>query len=45
MPHLFLFGSFIAFTVLLVHQLDSPFGGMLSASADPFTRYFALGRS
>ncbi|WP_406862093.1 hypothetical protein ABZO31_17120 [Streptomyces sp. HUAS MG47] len=36
--------GFIAFTVLLVHQLDSPFGGMLSASADPFTRYFASGR-
>ncbi|MEU8527773.1 MULTISPECIES: hypothetical protein [Streptomyces] len=37
--------GFIAFTVLLIHQLDSPFGGMFGASADPFTRYFALGGS
>ncbi|MEU6974698.1 MULTISPECIES: hypothetical protein [unclassified Streptomyces] len=32
--------GFIAFTVLLVHQLDAPFGEMLGASPDPFTRYF-----
>ncbi|WP_418958130.1 hypothetical protein [Streptomyces tritici] len=37
--------GFIAFTVLLVHQLDSPFGGMFGAPADPFIRYFALERS
>ncbi|MFC9394006.1 hypothetical protein ACFTWS_12720 [Streptomyces sp. NPDC057027] len=32
--------GFIAFTVLLIHQLDSPFGGMFGASPDAFTRYF-----
>ncbi|MFF0434958.1 hypothetical protein ACFYU9_22310 [Streptomyces sp. NPDC004327] len=32
--------GFIAFTVLLIHQLDAPFGDMLGASPDPFTRYF-----
>ncbi|MGW1510496.1 bestrophin-like domain [Streptomyces sp. NPDC002394] len=32
--------GFIAFTVLLIHQLDSPFGEMLGASPDAFTRYF-----
>ncbi|MEU8757604.1 hypothetical protein [Streptomyces sp. NPDC048659] len=32
--------GFIAFTVLLIHQLDAPFGAMLGASPDPFTRYF-----
>ncbi|MER8046778.1 hypothetical protein [Streptomyces sp. NPDC094032] len=33
--------GFIAFTVLLIHQLDSPFGATLGASPDPFTRYFS----
>ncbi|MFI8765445.1 hypothetical protein ACN9M0_17570 [Streptomyces sp. R-07] len=32
--------GFIAFTVLLIRQLDSPFGEMLGASPDAFTRYF-----
>ncbi|GGU77552.1 membrane protein [Streptomyces litmocidini] len=32
--------GFIAFTVLLIHQLDTPFGGVLGASPDAFTRYF-----
>ncbi|MFF4870275.1 bestrophin-like domain [Streptomyces sp. NPDC003444] len=32
--------GFIAFTVLLIHQLDSPFGEMLGAGPDAFTRYF-----
>ncbi|MFC8508604.1 hypothetical protein ACFU3J_04460 [Streptomyces sp. NPDC057411] len=32
--------GFIAFTVLLIHQLDAPFGATLGASPDPFTRYF-----
>ncbi|MFB6839050.1 hypothetical protein [Streptomyces sp. NPDC056361] len=32
--------GFIAFTVLLIHQLDSPFGEMLGATPDAFTRYF-----
>ncbi|MFF3605113.1 hypothetical protein [Streptomyces sp. NPDC002463] len=32
--------GFIAFTVLLIHQLDAPFGSMLGASPDAFTRYF-----
>ncbi|APE22646.1 MULTISPECIES: DUF4239 domain-containing protein [Streptomyces] len=32
--------GFIAFTVLLIHQLDAPFGEMLGATPDPFTRYF-----
>ncbi|MBT2438682.1 DUF4239 domain-containing protein [Streptomyces sp. ISL-36] len=34
--------GFIAFTVLLIHQLDSPFGEMLGTSSEPFTRYFAV---
>lgn len=33
--------GFIAFTVLLIHQLDAPFGTMLGAGPDPFTRYFS----
>ncbi|WMX46157.1 DUF4239 domain-containing protein [Streptomyces roseicoloratus] len=33
--------GFIAFTVLLIHQLDTPFGTELGVSADPFTRYFS----
>jgi hypothetical protein len=33
--------GFIAFTVLLIHQLDAPFGALLGATAEPFTRYFA----
>ncbi|KQX49557.1 MULTISPECIES: DUF4239 domain-containing protein [unclassified Streptomyces] len=32
--------GFIAFTVLLIHQLDSPFGEMLGATPDAFVRYF-----
>ncbi|MEU9293641.1 hypothetical protein [Streptomyces sp. NPDC048266] len=32
--------GFIAFTVLLIHQLDSPFGATLGATPDAFTRYF-----
>ncbi|MEV6330310.1 hypothetical protein [Streptomyces sp. NPDC051909] len=32
--------GFIAFTVLLIHQLDTPFGDPLGVGADPFTRYF-----
>ncbi|MGW0465055.1 bestrophin-like domain [Streptomyces sp. NPDC003027] len=32
--------GFIAFTVLLIHQLNAPFGAVLGATADPFTRYF-----
>ncbi|WP_329280594.1 bestrophin-like domain [Streptomyces sp. NBC_00691] len=32
--------GFIAFTVLLIHQLDSPFGEVLGATPDAFTRYF-----
>lgn len=32
--------GFIAFTVLLIHQLDAPFGALLGATSDPFTRYF-----
>lgn len=32
--------GFIAFTVLLIHQLDSPFGPVLGATPDAFTRYF-----
>ncbi|WP_037675232.1 DUF4239 domain-containing protein [Streptomyces globisporus] len=32
--------GFIAFTVLLIHQLDAPFGETLGASPDAFTRYF-----
>ncbi|MEU7294031.1 hypothetical protein AB0A76_12620 [Streptomyces exfoliatus] len=32
--------GFITFTVLLIHQLDSPFGPVLGATPDPFTRYF-----
>ncbi|MER7947468.1 hypothetical protein ABTY59_08790 [Streptomyces sp. NPDC096079] len=32
--------GFIAFTVLLIHQLDSPFGTTLGATPDAFTRYF-----
>ncbi|MFF8610602.1 hypothetical protein ACF06X_32330 [Streptomyces sp. NPDC015346] len=34
--------GFIAFTVLLIHQLDAPFGEMLGAGSDPFTRYFVV---
>ncbi|MFH8625728.1 hypothetical protein ACH4A8_28230 [Streptomyces vietnamensis] len=34
--------GFIAFTVLLIHQLDAPFGAMLGATPDPFTRYFGV---
>ncbi|MFB7515550.1 hypothetical protein [Streptomyces sp. NPDC056144] len=33
--------GFIAFTVLLIHQLDAPFGEMLGATPDAFVRYFA----
>ncbi|MFI9746693.1 hypothetical protein [Streptomyces sp. NPDC052494] len=33
--------GFIAFTVLLIHQLDSPFGEMLGATPDAFVRYFS----
>ncbi|MFI8422100.1 hypothetical protein [Streptomyces sp. NPDC085460] len=33
--------GFIAFTALLVHQLDEPFGEMLGTNPDAFTRYFA----
>ncbi|MFH8726163.1 bestrophin-like domain [Streptomyces termitum] len=32
--------GFIAFTVLLIHQLDAPFGAVLGTNADAFTRYF-----
>ncbi|MER8232291.1 hypothetical protein ACIRQY_14670 [Streptomyces sp. NPDC101490] len=32
--------GFIAFTVLLIHQLDAPFGAMFGANPTPFTRYF-----
>ncbi|MFJ8661328.1 hypothetical protein [Streptomyces sp. NPDC093795] len=32
--------GFIAFTVLLIHQLDSPFGATLGATPDAFIRYF-----
>ncbi|WP_395361472.1 hypothetical protein ACHGLA_17730 [Streptomyces sp. YH02] len=32
--------GFIAFTVLLIHQLNSPFGDTLGATPDAFTRYF-----
>ncbi|MDV9193211.1 hypothetical protein R6L23_34220 [Streptomyces sp. SR27] len=32
--------GFIAFTVLLIHQLDSPFGETLGATPDAFVRYF-----
>ncbi|MFF2775060.1 hypothetical protein ACFVU3_09140 [Streptomyces sp. NPDC058052] len=32
--------GFIAFTVLLIHQLDAPFGEMLGTGPDAFTRYF-----
>ncbi|MER6094494.1 hypothetical protein ABT154_01230 [Streptomyces sp. NPDC001728] len=32
--------GFIAFTVLLIHQLDSPFGEMFGATPDAFVRYF-----
>ncbi|MFI8963349.1 hypothetical protein ACIGO8_14695 [Streptomyces sp. NPDC053493] len=34
--------GFIAFTVLLIHQLDAPFGTSLGIEPDPFTRYFSL---
>ncbi|WP_433544138.1 DUF4239 domain-containing protein (plasmid) [Streptomyces sp. CA-294286] len=30
----------IAFMVLLIHQLDEPFSGLLSVDATPFTRHF-----
>ncbi|MFF5423640.1 MULTISPECIES: hypothetical protein [unclassified Streptomyces] len=33
--------GFIAFTVLLIQQLDSPFGKALGTSPDAFVRYFA----
>ncbi|MEU3395837.1 hypothetical protein [Streptomyces filamentosus] len=33
--------GFIAFTVLLIHQLDAPFGAVLGTSPEAFTRYFA----
>ncbi|MER5736125.1 MULTISPECIES: hypothetical protein [unclassified Streptomyces] len=33
--------GFIAFTVLLIHQLDAPYGEVLGTSPDAFTRYFA----
>ena len=33
--------GFIAFTVLLIHQLDSPFGETLGATPDAFVRYFS----
>ncbi|MGW6395878.1 bestrophin-like domain [Streptomyces sp. NPDC055103] len=32
--------GFIVFTVLLIHQLGSPFGDMLGATPDAFIRYF-----
>ncbi|MEU3604042.1 hypothetical protein AB0E83_01025 [Streptomyces sp. NPDC035033] len=32
--------GFIAFTALLVHQLDAPFGEVLGTGPDAFTRYF-----
>ncbi|MFF9196563.1 hypothetical protein ACF09L_15280 [Streptomyces sp. NPDC014779] len=32
--------GFIAFTVLLIHQLDTPFGEAVGVGPDPFTRYF-----
>ncbi|MFI8824311.1 hypothetical protein [Streptomyces sp. NPDC053431] len=32
--------GFIAFTVLLISQLDAPFGTSLGVAPDPFTRYF-----
>ncbi|MET9433425.1 hypothetical protein [Streptomyces sp. NPDC006551] len=32
--------GFIAFTVLLIHQLNAPFGDVLGVTADPFIRYF-----
>ncbi|MFD4373588.1 hypothetical protein [Streptomyces sp. NPDC058486] len=32
--------GFIAFTVLLIHQLNAPFGELLGTSPDAFTRYF-----
>ncbi|WP_282696386.1 DUF4239 domain-containing protein [Streptomyces sp. CC208A] len=32
--------GFIAFTALLVHQLDAPFGETLGTGPDAFTRYF-----
>ncbi|GAA3393655.1 hypothetical protein [Streptomyces roseoviridis] len=34
--------GFIAFTVLLIYQLDAPFGATLGVAPDPFTRYFPL---
>ncbi|WP_137988315.1 DUF4239 domain-containing protein [Streptomyces vilmorinianum] len=34
--------GFIAFTVLLIHQLDAPFGEMLGTDPEPFTRYFSM---
>jgi hypothetical protein len=35
--------GFIVFLVLLIHQLDMPFGGTLSVDSDAFTRYFSSG--
>nr|WP_202447854.1 DUF4239 domain-containing protein [Streptomyces sp. SID5468] len=35
--------GFIVFLVLLIHQLDMPFGGVLGVDAEPFTRYFPTG--
>jgi hypothetical protein len=34
--------AFIAFTVLLIYQLDAPFGGVFGADPSPFTRYFKV---
>ncbi|MBD0708952.1 MULTISPECIES: DUF4239 domain-containing protein [unclassified Streptomyces] len=34
--------GFITFTVVLIKELDSPFGAMLGASPTPFVRYFGL---
>ncbi len=33
-------GGFIVFLILLIHQLDMPFGGSLGVDAEVFTRYF-----
>ncbi|MDX3386029.1 DUF4239 domain-containing protein [Streptomyces niveiscabiei] len=34
--------ALITFLVLLIHQLDQPFNGILAVDATPFTRYFPL---
>ncbi|BAU84512.1 integral membrane protein [Streptomyces laurentii] len=34
--------GFIAFTVLLIHQLDAPFGDLFGANPTPLTRYFPV---